>query len=559
MDMGSLRTRFVLITGMLLLTALGSAGIGFWSNAALTDSIAQNLLLARAMHNQGSADMMHDALRGDVYRALHAARVEATLRPVVEQDLKDHLDQLRRNVADNKGLSLPSEIRAALATVEEPLEAYAVSATKIVELAFESTREGEQNLPEFVKAFEALEEAMEGVSARIEEAAEQVKVEAEGLASLTTMMNWIASTVSVVVALGLCLYLLRGVVRPVAQMTQTMNSLADGHLDVEVPSRTRRDEIGRMAKAVEVFRNNAREVVALRQEQEQTFEASERRRREDLMVLADQVEASLKEVAGAVSVAAQDTAGAADTVSHSVRLTNEQANAVAAASQQASANVQTVATATEELSASFGEVAAQVSRAATVARHATAIAQRTNAMVEELTASAHRIGEVVQLISTVAAQTNLLALNATIEAARAGEAGRGFAVVAAEVKELANQTAKATDTIAAQITGMQASTSEAVSAIREISDTVRDIDGISAAIAVAVEEQQAAANEIARNVQQASQGTQEVTRNIEGVSRAAMTTSSAASSSLEASKSLEAQAEALVDSLDRFLTQLRAA
>jgi methyl-accepting chemotaxis protein len=557
--MRSLRAKFVVITGLLLATALGSAAVGLWSNGALTESIAQNLLLARAMHNQDSADMMHDALRGDVYRALHAARAQATLRSSIEQDLKEHLDQLRLNVADNAALPLPAALRETLKQVEQPLSAYAKSATNIVELAFESTMEGEQHLPEFVKSFEALEEVMEAVSSQIQESAEQVKVAAERLAQLTAIMNWITGIVSVVIALGLCLYLLRGVVRPIARMTHTMNTLAAGNLDVQVPSRSRRDEIGHMARAVEVFRDNAREMAALRDAQEQTREASERRRRADLLALADQVEASLKEVAAAVSTAAQETAGAAETVSHSVQVTNEQASAVAAAAQQASANVQTVATATEELSASFGEVAAQVARAAAVARRATNTAERTNGTVEELTASAQRIEEVVQLISTVAAQTNLLALNATIEAARAGEAGRGFAVVASEVKELANQTAKATETIAAQINGMQATTGHAVSAIREISETVRDIDGISAAIAAAVEEQQAAAHEIARNVQQASQGTQEVSQNIEGVGRAAMSTSSAASSSLAASKLLNGQAATLVTSLDEFLMQMRAA
>ncbi|HZH50437.1 MAG TPA: methyl-accepting chemotaxis protein [Microvirga sp.] len=557
--MRSLRAKFISITGLMLLVGLG-AGVGsMWGNAVLTDSISRNLVLAQATRNQGSADMMHDALRGDVYRALHAARVEPTLRPQIEADLKDHLAQLRRNVDENRGLALNDHIRAALGELEAPLAAYAKAASHLVETAFESTKEAERALPDFVQRFEVLEDAMAAVSDRIGQAAEQVEQEASVLASMTRWMNAAGAMLSILITMGLCLYLLRSVLRPISSMTETMKALADGNTDVDVTGGRRSDEIGRMARAVEVFRDNAREMTRLRAEQEETRARAELQRRHDLISLADQVEASLRQVAGAVSMAAEKTASAAQTVSNSVQSTNDQASAVAAASHQAASNVQTVATATEELSASFAEVAEHVARAGAVTRRATDVAQRTNATVEELTAAAEKIEEVVQLISTVAAQTNLLALNAAIEAARAGEAGRGFAVVAQEVKELAGQTAKATEIIAAQISAMQATTSQAVAAIHEIGRTVQDIDTISGAIAAAVEEQQAATRDIAQNVQQAALGTQEVSENIEGVSRAALNSSSAAAASLDASDVLRAQAATLIDSLDQFLGRLRAA
>ncbi|NWH09431.1 MAG: globin-coupled sensor protein [Alphaproteobacteria bacterium] len=238
---------------------------------------------------------------------------------------------------------------------------------------------------------------------------------------------------------------------------------------------------------------------------------------------------------------------------------SKQSSAVAAACEQASANVETVATASEELSSSISEISRQVSQSAAIAAQAVAQADKTNAEVESLNAAAQKIGDVVKLINDIAGQTNLLALNATIEAARAGEAGKGFAVVAAEVKSLANQTARATGEIGAQISAMQAATNGAVAAIQGISLTISEINQIAASIASAVEEQGVATKEIAENVSEAAKGTGEVSLNIAGVNTSARQTGASAGRVAEAAEDLAKQSEMLRLQIDAFIGEVKAA
>jgi methyl-accepting chemotaxis protein len=239
--------------------------------------------------------------------------------------------------------------------------------------------------------------------------------------------------------------------------------------------------------------------------------------------------------------------------------TSMQASAVSSASEEASSNVQTVAAAADELAASIAEILRQVSDSTKVADKAVHDARRTNDQMQQLEGAAQKIGEVVGLITTIANQTNLLALNATIEAARAGEAGKGFAVVASEVKNLASQTARATDEIGSQIKAIQATTGAAVREIGAICDTIVKMGEIATAIASAVEEQGAATQEIARNVQQAAHGTEEVSKNVAGVTQSAGETGSAASQVLGSAEDLARQSEVLRDKVDGFLATLRSA
>ena len=314
----------------------------------------------------------------------------------------------------------------------------------------------------------------------------------------------IAATAGYVVA--------RGISGPILSITGVMRNLAEGRLDTEVPGVGRRDEVGQMADAVEVFKTNAVACRRLEAEQKEQEVRTAAQRKADTDRLADEFEAAVGKIietvssaAGALEVSATDLTGTASR-------SQERATLVAAASEEASANVQSVASATEEMTSSVNEISRQVQESARIAHEAVDQAQKTNDRVGELAKAASRIGDVVELINTIAGQTNLLALNATIEAARAGEAGRGFAVVASEVKALAEQTAKATGEIGQQIAGIQSATHESVDAIQTIGATIGRMSEISATIASAVEEQGAATQEISRNVQQAAIGTQEVSR-----------------------------------------------
>jgi methyl-accepting chemotaxis protein len=365
----------------------------------------------------------------------------------------------------------------------------------------------------------------------------------------------------VVLVLGIALaYIItRGISRPVRRMTGAMKVLASGDISAVVPGTDRRDEIGDMAKAVEIFKQNMIETERLRVEQDESKQRTELDKKMLLNKLAGDFESGVRASLDALASAAAEMRATSQSMSATAEETSTQATAVAAAAEQASANVQTVAAATEELSSSVSEIGRQVGQSTKIAGQAVTEADRTNVTVQGLSAAAQKIGDVVKLISDIASQTNLLALNATIEAARAGDAGKGFAVVASEVKSLANQTAKATEEIAAQVASMQGATNEAVTAIRSIGGTIGSINEIATAIAAAVEEQGAATQEIARNVHEAAQGTGQVSSNIVGVNQAAAETGTAAGQVLTSAEELGKQAETLRGDVDRFLAEIRAA
>jgi methyl-accepting chemotaxis protein len=353
--------------------------------------------------------------------------------------------------------------------------------------------------------------------------------------------------------------ILRGAIaKPIVAMTDAMGRLAEGDTATPIPAQGRGDEIGAMAAAVQVFKDNAIRANRLAAEKEAEQAAREARTHaiERLTTEFDRaVTASLSVVSGAAGGLESTAQG----LSANADQTNRQATIVAAATEEASTSVETVAAAAEELASSIAEIGRQVEHSNKVSRAASSEASRTNETVKGLAESSARIGEVVSLITDIASQTNLLALNATIEAARAGDAGKGFAVVANEVKNLANQTSRATDEIGTQITAVQTATSAAVAAIAGIVGRIEEINQIATAIASAVEQQSAATTEIARNIQQAAQGTQEVSSNIAGVTQAAGETGSAAAEVLSSARSLSRQAADLKGVVDGFLHGVQAA
>ncbi len=376
-------------------------------------------------------------------------------------------------------------------------------------------------------------------------------------AFLVTLL-WVMLAVGLAIAATVVFMTTRAIVPPINAMTGAMGRLADGDHSVAVPATDRRDELGLMAKAVLIFKENmikAKELAAREAEAQKQRDA----RAQAIEKLTGDFDEDVSLVLKTVASSATEMQATAQNMTATAEQTSQQSTAVAAASEQASANVQTVASAAEELSASVVEISRQVAQSAAIASKAVAEAEATNAEVQGLAEAAEKIGQVVDLINDIASQTNLLALNATIEAARAGEAGKGFAVVAAEVKNLANQTARATEEIGAQIAGIQGSTQQAVGAIGGIAAVIREVNEIATTIASAVEEQGAATQEIARNVQQAAQGTQEVSSNIAGVTEAATSTGAAAEQVLGVAGELSQQSEMLRGKVETFLHAVKSA
>jgi methyl-accepting chemotaxis protein len=444
---------------------------------------------------------------------------------------------------------------ALKADIVQKLEKYQTDFSAWADGAQEVARHGAAMSKEF--------DAIEPVIAEIQQSVELLYKQADTAeaAARDSIKLWmlLALGLAVVVVSGVSFLIGRSISNALSAMVGVMTRLSGGDSTIAIPSLGRKDEVGEMAGAVQVFKTNMIDTERLRAEQLDAEQRQLQQRKADMQKLADAFEGAVGEIVEKVSSAATKLEASAGTLTATAERAQQLATAVAAASEGASTNVQAVASASEEMTSSVREISRQVQESSRVADEAVDQAQKTNHRVGELSKAAARIGDVVELINTIAGQTNLLALNATIEAARAGEAGRGFAVVASEVKALAEQTAKATGEISQQISGIQAATQDSVGAIKEIGETIGLMSEISSTIAAAMEEQGAATQEISRNIQRAAQGTTQVGSNITDVQRGANETGSASAQVRSAAQSLASESNRLKLEVGKFLNSVRAA
>jgi len=396
-------------------------------------------------------------------------------------------------------------------------------------------------------------ELVAGLNAEVDEAAAQAKVvEKQSLTAL-----FVVAVAAIIISLAIYVLYVRGnVLRRLGSLQKTMVQLADGNLDVVVPSKGK-DEISAMGRAVDVFKDNALKVQAMQAEEERLNRERNEALRDELLTLADTLQNEVESAVNEIAALGDQLQGVSGQMTSSAELVSGQTEDVASSAQEATGNVETVAAATEQLSASNAEINRQMAESTRISSEASSRAQETNELVHSLSQSADRIGEVIALITDIAEQTNLLALNATIEAARAGDAGKGFAVVAAEVKNLANQTEKATEEISGQISGIQKATGESVNAIGDIGRIIENINEIATTISAAVEEQGAATDEITRNVRGAADRTRSVSASITEVANETSKTGELSGQVLATAQDASQKVENLRSRINGILDDLR--
>ena len=407
--------------------------------------------------------------------------------------------------------------------------------------------------------FNEVKKGAEQLLARHRDMAKDIERSADEQYALIRLVLLVGGAVIAVALVGGALLIAKSITRPLRSLTAAMTVLATGGHSVFVPGTDRNDEVGEMANAVQVFKDNIVETERLRNEKADLEGTERERRRADMRELAQRFEGEIGEIVDAVSSASCDLEIAANGLSKTAESAMALSSTVAQASDESSRNVGSVAASSEELAHSVGEIGLRVQESAAMTAAAVAQTQKTNEQINALSNAATRIGDVVELINTIAGQTNLLALNATIEAARAGDAGRGFAVVATEVKALAEQTAKATGEISQQISSIQSTTRDSVHAIQDISETIARMSEIATAVATAVEGQQAVTQEVSRNIHRAAQGTQQVASSIGDVQRRASETGSASMQVLGSAGALTQQSARLKSQVGKFLDSVQAA
>jgi methyl-accepting chemotaxis protein len=540
----------ITVAVVVVVIVANNASVRSADQAEQAEKLATMVTAARLLFTQGHAGLF----RAVSWRAINvqSERVEAAAKEAIAT-ITRAFDTMQ---------ALPVSAIGASATVDgvkKLLAEYRTAAQQTTEVLREDAYAATMLMGDAQERSIRVEAEFSKLSSDMATASAELRAAATATLRNGITLIVVVATCGIVLALGLALVPARVISRPIRRLTEAVSRLAAGDLTTSIPADYRADEIGAMTRAVIVLKQNTEEMRRLQAEQKETEARVAATRNAEMRRLADTFEAAIGKIVDTVSTASTELESAATSLTHSAETTRQLSAVVACASEEASSNVHSVASSTDELAGSVNDIGRQVQESSRIAAAAVRQAERTDARITDLSKAAQRIGDVVKLITAIAEQTNLLALNATIEAARAGETGRGFAVVAAEVKMLANQTAKATEEIGAQIASMQTATNESVGAIKEISTTIGRISDIATTVAAAVEEQGAATQDISHSIQEAAKGTTHVAANIAEVSKGANETGSASTQVLASAQALSSEGSKLKLEVHKFLATVRAA
>lgn len=561
MKLDSIGSKITLAGALSFALAASSAGAGLWVSIRYADGVDRAVVAANVLRNHMQADMMHDALRGDVLAAVLAANpVTSIYTPSeVKADTEEHVATFKQAVADSLAMAKDPKVKSALENVGTPLSDYIVSAQSIVSKASVDAVTIRAEMPSFLAKFSALEEAMEAAAEVIEGSANQAARDAEAEARLAQMVMGTILLLAMLFASALVVVARRIVAKPVADLAEAMDRLAGGDLQVEAPHAGLGGEIGSLSSAMARFRENALE--RRRLEEREALSASDDRenRAKRLNDLTQDFSAMLSESLSTLASTSQELQASACQVGAMASQTRTLTTDASAAALAASHSVSSIAAATTELTATVEQIAARITQSATLAEDAVKLGHQTDVSVKGLAEAVSEIGQVVSLIEDVATQTNLLALNATIEAARAGEAGKGFAVVAGEVKSLAAQTGKATQDIGTRIARIQQASGHVAASVQQVISMVEDMRTLSSAVADSLRDQTEATSEIAESAVSASNGTNVAHSSVGELSEAASDAAEASQALTEAAKDVARQAARLRESADVFFDSVKAA
>lgn len=552
----NLRTKFCVIGVVTSLIFVSMVFESKWADNKKLNQIKIMRIIANVTHRHMEADMMHDAMRSDAFAVLLALKENDTnALESAKTDLESHYENFKKNLEENKAEQLPEEIKSLFDVAFIALEDYYKSVSALL-------NSNEQNLYSLRKSFEEKFESMEKENGLIsDKISEWVQIEEDNSikdsASLK-IYSLFLSSLAIILSLFVPFYAWRAIFAPQSKMIKVMQEIAAEKTDIEIPSLEKQDEIGDMARAIRVFKENAIEKKCL----EESRKIAESKTAEDekhkaMIDLASRFEERVQGMIQSVAAAATELSQTAESMESNVNDVDSKSKDASLSSGRTSQNVATVASASEEMSASVKEISSQVIKSTQVVNDAVRKADAAELSAKSLETASNDIGNVVKLIRDIAEQINLLALNATIESARAGEAGKGFAVVASEVKNLSNQATKATEDISTQIESVQAISAEVFGALNAIKSAVDKVNEYSGGISAAVEEQSATTAEIARNMVVASKGTQEVSDNIKDISDIASVAKDSSMQMLDASRMLSREAEQLSAAVSGFLSEIR--